>query len=48
MYLTSHDEQKKRAAELFESIMSKKILIEEPTLFSLEDGADAHRLLRKP
>lgn len=43
--LTSHDERKKRAAELFEWIMSKKILIEEPTLFSLEDGADAHRLL---
>lgn len=42
--LTSHDERKKEQ-ELFEWIMSKKILIEEPTLFSLEDGADAHRLL---
>jgi NADPH2:quinone reductase len=43
--LTSHDERKKRSAELFEWIISEKIQIEEPTHFSLEDGADAHRLI---
>lgn len=43
--LTSHNERKKRSAELFEWIIDKRITVEEPTLFSLEDGADAHRLL---
>lgn len=43
--LTSYDERKKRSAELFEWIMTEKIKVEEPTLFSMEDGADAHRLL---
>ena len=43
--LTSHEERKKRSAELFEWIISKKIQLEEPTLFSLENGADAHRLI---
>lgn len=43
--LTSHEERKRRTAELFEWIMAGKIFIEEPTLFSLENGADAHRLL---
>ncbi|MGE7879712.1 quinone oxidoreductase family protein [Peribacillus muralis] len=43
--LTTHDERKRRTAELFEWIISGKILIDEPTLFTLEQGADAHRLL---
>ncbi|CAH0316056.1 Quinone oxidoreductase 1 [Peribacillus sp. Bi96] len=43
--LTTHEERKRRTAELFEWIMSGKIIIDEPTTFSLENGADAHRLL---
>ncbi|MCK1995198.1 quinone oxidoreductase [Peribacillus muralis] len=43
--LTTHEERKRRTAELFEWIMSGKILLDEPTLFSMENGADAHRLL---
>ncbi|KWW17670.1 alcohol dehydrogenase [Peribacillus simplex] len=43
--LTTHEERKRRTAQLFEWIMSGKILVDPPTLFSLEKGADAHRLL---
>lgn len=43
--LTTHEERKRRTAQLFEWIMSGKILVDQPTLFSLEKGADAHRLL---
>ncbi|WP_285767477.1 quinone oxidoreductase [Peribacillus sp. SI8-4] len=43
--LTTHEERKRRTAELFEWIMSGQILVDEPTLFPLENGAEAHTLL---
>ncbi|MEY8755574.1 quinone oxidoreductase [Peribacillus frigoritolerans] len=43
--LTTHEERTRRTAELFQWILSGEIHIKEPTLFSLENGADAHRLL---
>ncbi len=43
--LTSHEERVKRSMELFEWIMDRKIKIADPIVFSLKDGAEAHRLL---
>jgi NADPH:quinone reductase len=43
--LTSLEERKARSNELFDWIIKGKIKIQEPTIFSLHDGSDAHRLL---
>lgn len=44
--LTTHEERTRRTAELFQWILSGEIHIKEPTLFSLENGADAHGFLK--
>ncbi|QFG00814.1 quinone oxidoreductase [Psychrobacillus glaciei] len=43
--LTSLEERKQRSKELFDWILEGKIILKEPTIFSLQDGAEAHRLL---
>ncbi|SES31499.1 quinone oxidoreductase [Psychrobacillus sp. OK032] len=43
--LTSLEERKVRSKQLFDWILEGKITIKEPTIFALQDGAEAHRLL---
>ncbi|WP_391118381.1 quinone oxidoreductase family protein [Psychrobacillus sp. L3] len=43
--LTSLEERKKRSKQLFDWILEGEIKLKEPTTFSLQDGAEAHRLL---
>jgi NADPH:quinone reductase len=43
--LTSLSERRNRANQLFEWILNKQIKINEPTIFSLKDGVEAHKLL---
>lgn len=43
--LTSSEERKSRSKQLFDWIVEGKINIQEPTIFSLRDGAKAHTLL---
>ncbi|MDM5189176.1 quinone oxidoreductase [Bacillus sp. DX4.1] len=43
--LTTYEERENRSNELFDWITSGKLNISNPTTFSLQDGAKAHRLL---
>lgn len=43
--LTSHEERVKRSDVLFKWILDEKLHISNPVVFSLENGADAHKLL---
>ncbi|MBY0596378.1 quinone oxidoreductase family protein [Bacillus bingmayongensis] len=43
--LTTYEERKKRSHQLFDWITTGKLNIENPTIFALENGAEAHRLL---
>ena len=43
--LTSREERENRAAELFRWIGAGKVRVSEPTVFALQDGQEAHRLL---
>ncbi|RHW36716.1 quinone oxidoreductase [Lysinibacillus yapensis] len=43
--LTSLEERKERSKQLFNWIIQGKLIIKEPTTFSLEEGAKAHQLL---
>lgn len=43
--LTSLEERKQRSKQLFDWILEGKIVLKEPTTFSLRDGAAAHSLL---
>lgn len=43
--LTSKEERLSRSAELFNWILEGQITVQPPVVFSLEQGADAHRLL---
>ncbi len=44
-YLTSREERQKRAAQLFNWIINKDIIIPSPALFSLSEGKQAHDYL---
>ncbi|WP_240620267.1 zinc-binding dehydrogenase, partial [Peribacillus acanthi] len=43
--LTSFEEREVRSKQLFNWIINERIKIDKPTTFSLENGAEAHRLL---
>lgn len=43
--LTTYEERKKRSQQLFDWITAGKLNIQNPTTFSLKNGAEAHRLL---
>ncbi|MGE8079733.1 quinone oxidoreductase family protein [Peribacillus loiseleuriae] len=43
--LTSYEERNTRSKQLFNWIAEGKLVLKEPTTFSLKDGADAHKLL---
>ncbi|WP_026591552.1 quinone oxidoreductase family protein [Bacillus sp. UNC437CL72CviS29] len=43
--LTTYEERKQRSNQLFDWITAGKLNIQNPTTFSLEDGAEAHHLL---
>ena len=43
--LTSLEERKQRSKQLFDWIIEGKIVLKEPTTFSLQNGAEAHSLL---
>jgi NADPH:quinone reductase len=43
--LTSSEERKARSNQLFDWIQEGKITVQEPAVFSLKDGSDAHALL---
>jgi NADPH:quinone reductase len=43
--LTSLEERKARSKQLFDWILKGKIIVQEPTVFSLKNGAKAHTLL---
>ncbi|WP_144561729.1 quinone oxidoreductase family protein [Bacillus mycoides] len=43
--LTTYEERKTRSHQLFDWITAGKLHVQKPTTFSLENGADAHRLL---
>lgn len=44
-YLTSSEERIKRSNQLFEWLINGNIKLENPTIFKLSDGAEAHRFL---
>ncbi|MFC4778666.1 quinone oxidoreductase family protein [Paenibacillus sp. GCM10023252] len=44
-HITSQAERTSRAAELFGLVQAGKLKVSDPAVFSLSDGADAHRLL---
>ena len=44
-FLTSHEERIKRSNELFEWVLSEKMKVQSPALYSLKDGAEAHAFL---
>lgn len=46
-YLTSAEERISRASKLFDLLSSGQIILKEPTLFSLQDGAAAHKFLEE-
>lgn len=44
-YLTSADERIRRSGELFDLLLSRRIVVSEPTVFSLREGRQAHEYL---